>query len=251
MVLSELYASEMLEGVRIYIECHQGLGDHLICSGLYRKISERASSVLIPVRKMYKSEVERLLFNVPQASIISYPDFYFREMTIANGRILARENYEILKLGYFGRTYLELADRFDEAFYSQAGVDFKERWRSFDYLRNQRKEEELFTNLVKTKKKYAFLHDDPARGFEIDTKFISPDVEIIRPIKKRASIFDYRLILERAEEIHCIESSFSVFIDNLKLSTEMKFIHRYSRPEAIQDSKHEASYQSQWHILPS
>lgn len=238
-------------GPKIYIECHQGLGDHLICSGLYRKISEKASSILIPVRKVYRSEVKRLLFNVPEARIISYPDFYFREMTIANGLMLAQENYEILKLGHFGRSYLELADRFDEAFYVQAGIDFRERWSSFDYLRDKEKEKDLFSRLVNTKEKYVFLHDDPTRGFEIDTKFISPNFKIVRPNKRGFSIFDYRLIFERAEEIHCIESSFSVLIDNLDISTGMKFIHRYARPEATQDVKHEASYSSNWNFLPS
>lgn len=239
----------MSDGHKIYIECHQGLGDHLICSGLYRRIADRSSSVVIPVRAVYKSEVETLLFNVPQAKIITFPDFYFKEMTIANGLILAQQGYEVLKLGHFGRKYLELADRFDEAFYVQAGVNFSERWTAFEYRRNKRKEEQIFSSLVSTKKRYAFLHDDADRGFRIDEDFVSPNLEIIRPIKRNTSVFDYRMVLERADEIHCIESSFSILIDNLDVSNARKFIHRYSRPEATQDTKHEASYRSNWHVL--
>jgi hypothetical protein len=59
---------------------------------------------------------------------------------------------------------------------------------------------------------------------------------------------DYRLIIENALEIHCIESSFSVFVDNLLLDN-LKVAHRYARPEARDDFKHEFTYMAQWKIL--
>jgi hypothetical protein len=56
------------------------------------------------------------------------------------------------------------------------------------------------------------------------------------------------MIIENAEEIHCIESSFSAYIDNLMLGN-LKFAHRYARPEARDDFKHEFTYKAYWKIL--
>jgi len=245
----QLYDRQVVENTSVFIQCHQGLGDHLICNGIYLNLAMNNSFVLIPVRKRYESELEKLIKHAPNIKTISYPDFYFTEMTIAHGEILANKGFKILKLGYFNKKYLELADRFDESFYVQANLDFRHRWDSFAYSANRAEEEHVFRELVGNKDSFAFLHDDINRGFQINESLVSPDLEIIRPNRRKTSIFDYRLVIERATEIHCIESSFSVFIDNLGVSAPKKFIHRYARPEAINDKKHEASYKSNWKIF--
>jgi hypothetical protein len=56
------------------------------------------------------------------------------------------------------------------------------------------------------------------------------------------------MIIENSFEIHCIESSFSAFIEMLDLSIP-KFAHRYARPEAKNDFCHEYTYKSAWQIV--
>ena len=42
------------------------------------------------------------------------------------------------------------------------------------------------------------------------------------------NFFDYRYILENASQIHCIESSFSIFIDRISVEAD-KHLHIYTR----------------------
>jgi hypothetical protein len=236
------------ENDKIFIECHQGLGDHLICAGLYLDLASKASQIVIPVRKRYQSEVARLTQHMSNIETISYPDFYFREMTIAHSSIVSKRGFRSLKLGYFGDNFLQLADRFDEAFYVQANVGFQERWNQFTFFEDKIEQLHVYKELVGDTKSYAFVHDDAKRGYKINQQLISSNLKIIRPISRGTSIFDYKLVIERATEIHCIESSFSAFIESINIQNPRKFIHRYSRPEATNDSKHEATYKSNWNI---
>ena len=68
------------------------------------------------------------------------------------------------------------------------------------------------------------------------------------PIEKnKFSFFDYLKIIENASEIHCIESSFAALIESLEYSIP-KYAHRYARPEAKNDFRHEFTYRSNWHV---
>jgi hypothetical protein len=70
------------------------------------------------------------------------------------------------------------------------------------------------------------------------------------PLQSREfSLFDYRKILQNASEVHVIESSFAAYIDTLPESNSRKFAHRYPRPEAKTDYRHEFSYKNTWEIL--
>jgi hypothetical protein len=42
---------------------------------------------------------------------------------------------------------------------------------------------------------------------------------------------------------------FAAFVDSLPETTAKKFAHRYARPEAKSDYKHEFSYKCNWNIL--
>ena len=106
---------------------------------------------------------------------------------------------------------------FVTAKYELAGVNVSE-CRNLVYIRNEKKEKELFDKLVKSDN-YAVLHPFSDYG-------TPPKIETSLPViefKKvdGYSIFDWRKILENAKEIHCIDSSLCNFVDTLILGAEL------------------------------
>ena len=95
------------------------------------------------------------------------------------------------------------------------------------------------------------MHDDKARKFEIKEKYLKSERLLIKPdsMKKDVySIFDYYPLISDANEIHCIESSFSAIIDSIKVSGKL-FCHRYARPETYENKQLAFTYRKSWVIL--
>ena len=168
------------------------------------------------------------------------------------GEILKKFKFEIVKLGYFGKNFRTNPNlRCDENFYLQANVPHAYRWDKFNFERNYEKENRLKELLVTSNEPYIFIHEDPKRKFIIERKYFNSDLKIVSPridLSSQFTIFDYLSIIENATEIHCIESSFSILLDNINLPLS-KFIHRYARPEAKFDYTYEFTYRSQWMIF--
>jgi hypothetical protein len=135
---------------------------------------------------------------------------------------------------------------FDQDFYRIAGIDFKKRWGDFKVIRNNNNEEKLFEELNLKSTKYVFLHDDPSRKYKIDEKYIiNKNWKIIKPFKTK-NIFDWCKVLEKAGEIHCIDSSFRLLADSLTLTTSLLFFHQ---TYINKDSKYVSSSKQNWKII--
>lgn len=227
-----------------------GLGDHIVLNGLTRYLLDKYRICIIPtishnyysVRAMYSDEKRILVKN--------YPSFRWFEFVSGHLKILRRQGVENLPLGILGKDFLVQQNvRLDELFYMQAQVPFDVRWTHFYAPRNIQREIQLFDQFQLIKNEYIFLHEDRDRNFLIDRDSIPRGIRIFEPKKTRGvSILDYRYIIENSAEIHCIESSFSAFIENLGLPN-VKFAHRYSRPEASNDYRYEYTYRGNWSIL--
>jgi hypothetical protein len=206
----------------------------------------------VPTTLVNYSSVRQLLSNCPSIFIQGYRQSYDNIAIDGHATLLGKLGYEILRLGYTGENFFESPNmRLDENFYSQAGVELAERWRPLDLDRNLDKELELYNLLVPKNSPYIFLHEDRTRGFNIDLELLPEGVAIVRPdttLASKFTIFDYLTIIENASEIHCIESSFCALIESMQYDIP-KYAHRYARPEAKADYRHEFTYRSKWEIL--
>ena len=57
---------------RLYIQPHQGLGDHIISSGLYREFAKRYDLCVIPVFKNNYLSVKDLLKDLSNVQVVSH-----------------------------------------------------------------------------------------------------------------------------------------------------------------------------------
>lgn len=100
---------------------------------------------------------------------------------------------------------------FVHAKYEQAGVDKSERY-NLHYTRDLEKEQEL-SDMIPLEK-FALVHDRSDYGSR-------PEISTYLPIVRFApvagfSIFDWRKVIERASEIHCIDSSLANFVEVIR-----------------------------------
>lgn len=234
----------------VLVTPHQGLGDHILCNGLYRVFSARNKKVFITVISKYYAELSNMLSDCENVTLIRIPN-YKSWKTTRILQLLARIiGISVVGLGSYGSEFFPKGVRFDNNFYNQAGVNFKERWESFHVPRNHKKERELLDFLGCEKSKYIFLHEDISRNFIINRNLLPQDLRIVVPLSPNCNfnLVDYRLVLEQAVEIHVIESSFAAFIESITTNNPL-IAHRYARPHALHDFRHEFTYTKNWKVI--
>lgn len=198
---------------------HLGLGDAIICNGLVRALATEREHIYLPVKQCNRWSVMDMFSDLENVSQVVVPDSIdWKNLAMMASTLDA----EYKGLGCYGIGPFD-STIFDQEFYRQAEVDFKERWLSFR-LGRIKEDTKRFVECI-------FVHDDPSRGFEIRFRHI-PDGVIVRP-KLTPSIIDWVWTLRSASQIHCIDSSFALLADSFGGSTDPRFIHRYARPNAV------------------
>ena len=234
---------------KVFISCHQGLGDHLLCNGIYREYAKLYKKCVLPVETKYIDTIRYMLSDVNNIQIIPLPLRKSWKYIRIWRLLYTLLGYRHLKLGSHGANFFLEGVRFDKNFYDQAKIPFTKRWSSFAFPRNYASESSLFDSKNAQKGQYVFLHEDASRNYLIDRSLIQTDLPVITPSNLRQNInfFHYALLLENAAEIHCIESSFAAFVESMQVPVK-KFAHRYARGHAAKDFRHEFTYLSDWII---
>jgi hypothetical protein len=146
------------------------------------------------------------------------------------------EDHPRLELGTYRKEFSYDPSKFDQEYYRQAKVDFSVRWDKFHVIRNKTIEERA-ENV-----QFALIHTDPSRGIVIDERKI--DSPIIFRIIKRANVFEYLWMIQYANQIHVINSSFLLLIDSVETVTPHLYLHTYATPD-----KPVPSLRKKWNII--
>ena len=198
----------------LFVLWHLGMGDGLLCNGLVRVLAERHGNVIIPAYPHNVQAVTFMFRDDPRIRVVEC-----QNSTHACGMAVAHGNS--LNLGYYSNHKFD-PRFFDKEFYSQANVEFKDRWDKF-YVAIDFPSPPLRVG-------QAFIHHDLDRGFAISQDHW-PRVEWISVASKSAPFFDWVSVIESSEEIHVINSSFLILADSLPhIEGQKLFFHRYPRP---------------------
>ena len=230
---------------------HLGLGDHILCNGIYRHFSKIAHKVVIPVKKHNLYSLQMMLLDRKNIEFFVVNDSNNMKKILKSINLIFGNTHEIIKLGYFGDSFLSNPKvNYDENFYLQAGIPFANRWDDFEFSINQKNADEI-CKLSSTFANYDFVHEDKERDFEIKHQYLCSGRPQIKPISTKKdvySIFDYYPLIRHSTEIHCIESSFVAFIDSLDIEAKL-FCHRYARPETYQKPNSANTLGKNWEII--
>lgn len=117
--------------------------------------------------------------------------------------------------------------KFDQYKYIKAGVPFREKWNLRDCItRNPQREQALYDRVV-TNPNYAVMH---LQGWDhrakFDTGMIPKDWQQIEITALTDNIFDWLLILERAQSLIMVDSCYANLVDQLGIGDDLYFIPR-------------------------
>jgi hypothetical protein len=221
---------------------HLGLGDCISCNALVRKV-------------LFENNFDKLYLIVKKQHLGTVAMMYHDEKRIECVPISTggehdedgeRHEYErvirelspshILNIGHGNYSKLQqIFPHFDchQRFYASLGYDFSVRYNEFKYDRNYQEEERLFNKLNPDNQPYIFVHGDSSRGRLMDYERIAKhNTENVKIIENdiSESLLNFGLVLERAKQVHLMESSFRAYIETLNTDSVRLFLHLYVRP---------------------
>jgi hypothetical protein len=210
----------------VYIYTHLGLGDNITANGLVRTVADNYDRVYVFCKPHNIKNVAYMYRDLNKIKIIAGDDLFVRQFMSINKQnnylIVGHEKFwEILKSPSNTKTITEI-------FYEMSGIPWENMWSKFYVKRDLNRENEIFKKLgLSDKDEYIFVHDDHRKIY----KNIPNDIKIIRPINKEYNIFEFLTVIEKAKEVHVINSSFFCMLWCMNLNKQGLFLHEYSRPD--------------------
>lgn len=223
---------------RAFFFPHLGLGDHIICQGMVNILHSLYDEFYIPVKHGNVTSVQYMCKNLKGVQIL--PCGNDAEATRLCRTYVGQKRADSLVTGHHNANYWELHGQFDEKFYRQLGINFDESWNWHPKAPEEPNQEVL--DLI-PEVDFCFIHDDPSRGFNINVRTDLIGLPMVRNTVRGKTIFDYIPLLEKATEIHCMDSSFAIMIDRLPKLKAKKYIHRYMRGASY------PNYRSDWEVI--
>ena len=218
----------------LFVHHHLGMGDHIICNGLIRSLLGTNSvfqSVAVFAKERNYKRVQRMFDDDSRITVISIPSDA-NEVLYVNAVVEQYKICDFIRCGFGMGDNLEnmgLVSNFDVGFYACAGIPFEHRWTNFRLRRNTESEQKALNQLNPTGQPFAFVHDDPSRGFILNPN-ISKELHVIKN-DPSIDVFDMISILENASEIHCMESSFRCLVEHIDTIMCPLYLHTSVRAD--------------------
>lgn len=224
-------------GQDLYIHHTLGLGDMIHFNGMVRYLLERlqAGRSIHVFCKAQNAAMTQWMYRDEPRIVLEILSADAREGAAVQRVLRDRKTQNFICVGHRAlRPLLEShpSTFFDQLFYLQAGIPYSVRYSHCHWQRDYQEEERVYKKLISDKnlnqRGYAFVHDDPSRGFRIQIDTIQ--VPIVRN-DITESIFHLGLLLERAAEVHCMESSIRCMIESLDMRGVKLYYHNFRYPE--------------------
>ena len=228
MKLTEVITSinDITRNGELCIHHHLGIGDHFDCSGMVRYLLEEYSldKVYVFSKSNYFSIIDYMYRDEDKIEVVKIDKNLNEHGQV--GLFLHRiQPLQFLRIGF--DQYPAGSEARDnkncwEYFYEQVEIPHSVRTDYFYVKRDEDGESTLLKELNPDNKPYLFLHDDADRGYHIDMDKVTDGYHIIRNDNTK-NIFHFIKVLENADEIHCMESSFKSLIDIYAKTADLYF----------------------------
>jgi hypothetical protein len=212
---------------RLHLFPHMGLGDQIISRGIVRHFASQYQYVTLMCFAKHEGSVRWLHRDLVNVSYHA-TDYYAGSWVMDHvGRIKNEGKDDHLFLGSIREDWEKFSSlKFDERFYAQVGLPFSLRWTSFHNHRSTG-EIELFQRLSPGVP-FALVHDDPDRDIRIPCRD-RIGLPVVNVTPETDNIFDWRLLAEGANEIHCTDSSFLNLIESIPPVRAKLYYHLYAK----------------------
>jgi hypothetical protein len=235
------YYDDSIKNIVIH---HQGFGDYLSMVGAVKFLSTFFRKLDLIIRKDFVECMKEIYYE-PNINFISYD-----KNELDNNWRNILNKYKVKNTLYFGLFDCERNDEYrnnwnsskdsqlvyTERFYNLYELDYEIRYKYFNIQRDYKKETDLFNKYVKEGDKYIIYHEDENRNILLNKNLLPQNIKKIN-INQISTIFiDIIMLLDKAEEIHIIDSSHSIIIYLLQhkynlFNNKKIFLHTYLRTD--------------------
>jgi len=214
----------------INIKTHTQFADHCICYGFIKEIAKSYDKVFLYTKpdRMHTKNIQRVFKSIENVVITNLSTTF--DLKIECGKDWYKKAQP-----YYDDPYKILEDEsfiFDRYFYKLANVPYEKKWENFYFERNLDREKEVFYDILKLTddSDFIFVHEDVSRNFKIKEHYIDQSKTIIRPSEYLdISVLDFLYTIEKASEVHVINSVFRTFIDLMHIKHNKLYYHKYTR----------------------
>ena len=219
MVFKNTYNINKIKDNKFLAYTHLGLGDHIVCNGLLNHFSESFSEIYLPVKSRDLNNLNYLYKDNDRIKVFKIE----HETEVKDINNFAEiNNLTILKVGFKKRK-----PPFNLSFYEQFDLPYSHSLNKFKINRDKGKEESLLKHLKNTyniKGPYQVVHNQSSYG-KVDLRINNnlPKIYIEKETDLYKNIFLYLKIIENAEEIHCLDSSFLHLVERVKTNANLFF----------------------------
>lgn len=216
--------------------CHNlGLGDHFMCHGIVRNYAKKYDRVGLFVKPHNITSVAFMYRDLPNLKIHVGHDEDMWQYVLRNKCKFGpfwNERYDNTRIIGFTKLSHSSGEQIEHQFYRLAGIPLGQIWDGF-YVERDLVREQTFEQQLSLAAPYAFVHDDDRYTIDTARSGALPVVRANPTLTQ--NVFDYCGVIERANEIHVIDSSFMFLIDQLPYTNvaQRLFIHRYARPNPV------------------
>jgi hypothetical protein len=228
---------------------HLGAGDGILQAGLAVGLLDEYEEVAFPCYPQYKATFESIFVNHPRISVYTVPFIKGedwgspRDATYDVAISMAGMNFRPhIRAGvYAGRG---IGWDFSKSFYDHVNLPYEYRWRRCPIKDAVKLIPQMWWDEGCDRR--IFIHDDSSRGFSINR--ITDNGNKFRPCRTRVneSMLKYADIINTADEIHCIDSSFFHLVDSLDPVGKLN-LHCYARWPRGHDFRYENRFM--WHYI--
>lgn len=212
----------------LYVACPLGLGDFFVCNSLIRDWANLAQELYLPVPQQSLPTVKCLYSEVPNVKPILFPGLDHERDFIAKHNLSVinfRTIFETTPIWYAGNpTWDTIAVYWDRQIYEFWDVPFSSRYRNFQLPKVIPGAEPLRLKLNPYNEPFVLWHPsagDRPSGFDIDLVQWRranglPDKKIISIEPGHTdNMLDYIKLIQQADEIHVVGSSFHCLVDSI------------------------------------
>lgn len=217
----------------LYINWHLGLGDAIICNGLIRVLARQDQQITIPAKHHNVATVTWMFSDLPNVTCVPVRD---------DAEMIARgySHKNVLSLGVHSGDY-RIPKAWDAWFYNQAGVPHECRWSEFKLPPDI----EPYRGTP-----VAFVHDDESRGYVIRDEYLPRQrVGVDYAPSPKVRFGAHVAPLQRASEIHVIDSSFLCLADTIETSAKRLVLHQYATAKDVNKRTGPPTLRKNWEIL--
>ena len=230
---------------------YPAFGDHVVCFGLIKEMAKYRDQIdyyTDPISERSLNNYKRLYSSINNVRIVEEPIVMIsdHESSVKMDIHVTFSPEWYAKMGPWLKDpslpyhcNISQPDWFSEdmkaesVWYTFQGFPLYLKWDNFYFERDLKKEKEIYYDRLglNDKDPFIFIHEDPARNYMINKKYISLNYRWVELSKlpEDISLLDMLYVVEKAKEVHMFNTGFLVFIDVMNIRHDNLIYHKYCR----------------------